>query len=295
MTQISFRLMIVTAVLAVFGSGAATATPRPRACDLVIQELGEAKINGYDALSGGDYVEPIRLRLRNRGDTPCSGVLTISRTGSFDRLDGPQSNRIDYRIVDADNLGAVILDPVTGQSQGLPISVNAGATVELRPRLFVPGSQPGRQGRYYATLLASVNLGPGADRAETEFNVSAQVQARAQANFVGGRDAVLDMGELSPGKTRSINMQVRSTADIDIKISSENEGNLEHEGGSALIPYTMTFANRIIDLSDTSRINMPLNNGIRGQNLPVTITIGEFTNAPVGDYGDVITFTISAR
>jgi hypothetical protein len=179
--------------------------------------------------------------------------------------------------------------------QGIPVSVNAGATLEIQPRLLVPGSQPGRQGRYYATLLATVNLGPDTDSAETEFNVSAQVQARAQANFVGGRNAQLDLGELMPAVSQSINMQVRATADIDIEISSEHEGNLKQDSGSMLIPYSLTFANRMVNLSETSRFSLPLENGIRGQNLPVTVTVGQFSNAPVGDYGDVVTFTISAQ
>jgi hypothetical protein len=283
------------ALLAVVLTAAAEAAPRPRACDLVIQELGEAKINGYDALSGGDYLEPIRLRLRNRGDETCGGVLRISRTASFDQLDGPQGNYMNYSIVDPTNIGSVLLDPVTQQGQALPISVAAGATVEIRPRLLVPGGQSGRQGRYYATLLAKVDQGANVPSVETEFNVSAQVQSRVQANFVGGRNAQLDLGELSPALSRSINMQVRATADIDIEISSEHQGNLKHEQGSALIPYSMTVANRAIDLSDTSSFNMPLANGIRGQNLPVTVTVGQFSNAPVGEYGDVVTFTISAR
>lgn len=290
---IPFVLALITVSMGL--PSALAAKPKDNVCDLVIQELGEAKVNGYDALSGGDYLEPIRLRLRNRGDVPCNGVLRIMRVASFDKLDGPHNNRMDYRIVDPANISALLLDPLTQQGQMLPISVNANSTVEIRPRLLVPGGQPGRQGRYAATLLASVDLGRDIDPAETELTVSAQVQSRAQANFVGGRNALLDLGELAPAVTRTINMQVRATADIDIQISSEHHGQLQHASGAKQIPYSMTVNNRVINLDLDDSILMPLTNGIRGQNLPVTVTVGEFSNAPVGEYGDIVTFTISAR
>lgn len=269
---------------------------KPDGCDLKINQNGEPKINGYDALSGGDYVEDIRIKLKNEGDERCSGVLTIRRSALFDRLRGPQSgNFLDYLIVAQDNASQVLLDPLTQQTQGIPVSLTPSESIELRPRLFVRGGQAGRQGRYFADMLAIVSLGNGGDTVDRDFTVSAQVQARAQANFVGGRNATLDLGELAPNVTGSINMQVRSTADIDVSVSSENEGNLVRGHGEFEIPYTMTVDGRLIDLENGSRFNMPLQNSIRGQSLPVVVTVGEFSNAPVGNYGDVVTFRISAR
>ncbi len=286
--------MIALAATAMFASGPAYAA-QPAGCDLIVQELGEAKINGYDALLGGDYLEPIRLRLRNRGNVVCNGILKIDRTGSFDRLSGPQSNYMDYVIVDPTNIGHVILDPISQQSQGIPVTINANSSIDVNPRLMVRGGQPGRQGRYYATLRARVDLGSGENRAESQFNVSAQVQSRVQANFVGGRNATLDLGELSPSVTRSIQMQVRSSADIDVTVTSENEGALLQNGGSGNIPYSMTVDGRSIDLDNGSSFNVQIQNSIRGQSLPVVVTVGQFSNAPVGAYGDVVTFRISAR
>lgn len=293
MSKISCSFVIAAAALV--SAAPAYATKKDEGCDLKINQNGEPKINGYDALSGGDYVEDIRIKLRNEGDATCSGVLTITRTGSFSRLDGPQSgNFLDYLIVAEDNASHVLLDPVTQQTQGIPFSVTAGHTLELTPRLYVRGGQPGRQGRYFAELLAVANLG-NQDSVDQNFTVSAQVQSRAQANFVGGRNATLDLGELAPNVTGSISMQVRSTADIDVSVSSDNDGNLKRNSGSFEIPYTMTVDGRDIDLENGSEFNMPLQNGIRGQSLPVVVTVGQFNNAPIGDYGDVVTFRISAR
>jgi hypothetical protein len=287
--------MMAIAIAALLLPSVAVARPRDGDCDLVVQELGEAKINHYDALSGGDYLEPIRLRLRNRGDTVCNGVLRITRTASFSQLDGPQAHFLDYAIVDPVNLGQVILDPLTQQAQGLPVTVGPNTTLEISPRLLVRGGQPGRQGRYFATLLATVQLGNDQNSVDREFNVSAQVQPRVQANFVGGRNAKLDLGELAPGVTGTIAMQVRSSADIDVEISSENEGSLVLGRGRFAIPYSMTVDGRTVDLVNGTSFNMPLPNSIRGQALPVVVTVGQFTNAPVGEYGDVVTFRISGR
>jgi hypothetical protein len=283
------------ALAALLTPSIAAARPGDNGCDLTIMELGEAKINNYDALSGGDYLEQIRLRLRNRGDVVCSGVLRITRTASFSQLDGPQSYFLDYAIVDASNLGQVILDPVTQQTQGIPVMVNPNSTLDVFPRLYVRGGQPGRQGRYYATLLATVAIGNNQNAVDREFNVSAQVQSRAQANFVGGRNATLDLGELTPNVTGTIAMQVRSSADIDVQISSENEGKLINPRGRFEIPYVMIVDGRSVDLVNGTSFNMQLQNSIRGQALPVLVTVGQFANAPVGEYGDVVTFRISAR
>ncbi|MEP7350739.1 MAG: hypothetical protein ABI668_12435 [Sphingorhabdus sp.] len=264
-------------------------------CDLVLQELGGGRINGYDALAGGDYIDQIRLRLRNKGDGVCNGVLRITRTASFDRLDGPESSYLDYTIVDPTNIGQVILDPISQQTQGLPVSVGAKSSIDIFPRLLVPGGQSGRQGRYFATLQAQVDLGPNQDAVDREFTVSAQVLARVQANFAGGRNATLDLGELAPNVVGSISMQIRSSADIDVEVSSENEGNLVRSANAYRIPYSMTFDSRPVDLGNGSSFNVELQNSVRGQSLPVVVTVGAFSNAPVGAYGDVVTFRISAR
>ncbi len=289
------RLILVFTMTAFITSSPLAARPKDTACDLDIQELGEAKINHYDALSGGDYLEPIRLRLRNKGDAICIGVLKITRTASYLQLDGPQNYTMDYSIIDQTNLGQILLDPISQQTQEVPISVGPNATLDINPRLFVRGGQPGRQGRYFATLRATIDLGGNQDSVETEFNVSAQVQARAQANFVGGRNATLDLGELAPNVSGTIAMQVRSSADIDVEISSENDGSLITRRGQFEIPYSMTVDGRTVDLVNGTRINMLIQNSIRGQALPIIVTVGEFANAPVGEYGDVVTFRISAR
>ena len=50
-----------------------------------------------------------------------------------------------------------------------------------------------------------------------------------------------------------------------------------------------------VDLSRGSRVAVGLADSIRGQNLPLAITIDDYDRAPVGNYDDVVTFTISAR
>lgn len=266
-----------------------------RGCELSLRELGEAKVNGYNALTGAAYLEQIRLSLRNRGDEPCVGVLQIERTASFDALKGPRNNELGYLIVAPENIRRILLDPISQRTQSLPVFVPAKSSVEIRPRLLVEGGQSARKGRYFATLQALVTLGRNGPVIDREFNVSAQVQSRVQANFVGGRNARLNLGELEPNKQKRIKLQIRATSDVDLNISSENNGNLVKGKGAGEVPYTMSLDGRDIDLENGSQFDVALQNGIRGESLPVVVTVGEFSNAPVGRYQDVVTVTISAR
>lgn len=292
----AFHCLAVGAALALFPAAAMADGGRDD-CDVTIQELGESKVNGYNALAGGEYLEPIRIRLRNQGDDACTGSVTITRLIGGTRLDGPHSHALDYQIVDATIINRIVLDPVTNQSNAIPMTVPARGTIEIRPRLRVPGGQPGRSGRYDAVLEAKFRSADRKREDDTSFTVAAQVSPSAQANFVGfaqGGNARLNLGELAPNVTGSIGLQVRASSDVELRISSENDGHLTGQNGFR-IPYRMTVAGQLLDLADPDQIDVDLQDSVRGHTLPVSVVVGTFNNAPVGRYGDVVTFRISAR
>jgi hypothetical protein len=288
-------LLIPLAVTSIWASATLAAAPVRPDCDLRVQELGEAKVNGYDALAGGEYLERIRLRISNRGDGTCSGSIRISERTGTTGLNGPGTNKLSYVIVAPFNISQVVFDPVSRQDVALPFTVGPRTNVEINPSLRVPGGQAGRSGRYASVLTATVSAAQ--ETTDTDFTVSAQVHANAQANFVGlsSRDATLDFGELRSGQSKGVVLQVRATSDVDMEISSENRGNLKLAGGIAAIPYQMTLAGRSVDLSAVQTLDVALADSVRGSSLPVEVVIGQFSQKPLGNYSDVVTFRISAR
>lgn len=51
-----------------------------RPCDPHLQDLGEARIENYEALSGASYTVQLKLRLDNHGTRPVLGSSASRRT-----------------------------------------------------------------------------------------------------------------------------------------------------------------------------------------------------------------------
>jgi hypothetical protein len=273
----------------------AVANPPATACSVVVQQLGDAHIAPYNALSGADYSDPIRLRLSNRGDAPCSGTVTIRNSFGDPALVQAGGGKLTYAIVDEHDRSMVVFDPVTNDGQPIPVEVPAKDSIEIQPRFVVPNGQAGRAGRYGTILEARFRQDGTVDDELGDVSLDVNVQPSAQANFVGyGADATLDLGELTPGKSGSIGLQVRASADIDVQVTSEAHGKLVQTTGAG-IPYALTVNGAPVDLSTAKTINVPIADSVHGQTMPVEVLVGDFHNAPVGHYRDVITFQISAK
>lgn len=283
------------ALMAAMTAGAAAANPPGDACKVTVQQLGETHVSPYNALQGGEYSQPIRLRLWNKGSQNCTGTVTLRNDFGSAILTRAGGGEFTYSIADEHNRSATIYDPATNTAVPVPVSIAAGKSIEIQPRFVVPGGQQGRAG-HYATLLEAHFRQDGQVIDELgDVSLAVDVMPTAEANFVGyGRDATLDLGELRPGVAGSIGLQIRASADVDIEVSSEARGSLRHSGGAA-IPYNMTVDGQAVDLSGKDRRHLDLPNAVRGKTLPIDVTVGSFERAPVGQYGDVVTFRISAR
>src|SRR3546814_18036366 len=112
--------------------------------------------------------------------------MQILRLTGSPELTGPQGGKLTYTSMAQNYRGNVVYDPRTNNGNAIPVSIPARATIEVSPRLFLSGSQPGRAGRYAAPLEAGfVPAGDNAVADTARFNVSAQATPRVQANFVG--------------------------------------------------------------------------------------------------------------
>lgn len=275
--------------------GAAMAKPPAKECSVTVQQLGNAHIAPYNALVGSQYSEPIRLRLWNRGDTDCVGTLTIRNSFGDPALKRAGGGTMTYSIVDENNRSFVIFDPVTNTAQAIPVTVPANKSIELLPRFVVPGGQAGRAGLYSAIVEARFREDGTVDDELGDVSLKVNVQPSAQANFVGyGRDATLDLGELKPGTTGSIGLQIRASTDVDVEVSSQSRGKLMHNSGTG-ITYALTVDGAPVDLTAKQTRELALADSVRGQTVPIKVVVGDFDRAPVGHYRDVVTFRISAK
>jgi hypothetical protein len=293
MTQRDY-LALAVFVLAAAAPGTAHAQALPVDCTVNVQQLGETHVSGYNALLGGEYVEPVRLRLVNPGDEACGGTLTIRNLFGAAALRSVGGATLDYIIVDQHNRSATLYDPSTNLSNAIPVVVPASGAVEIQPRLIVPGGQPGKSGYYVASLEADFRpAGSIIDQPGT-LTLSVDITPSVEANFVGyGRNATLDLGELAPGVTGSIGLQIRASTDVDVEVSSRERGKLVH--GDTAIPYDLSVDGAPVDLGTMRSMELGLPDSVRGRTIPVRVVVGDFSSAPAGDYRDVVTFRISAR
>src|SRR3546814_3060213 len=99
------------------------------------------------------------------------------------------------------------------------------------------------------------------------------------------RHARLDLGELVPNKEGSISLQIRASSEYQISFQSENKGALEGPADSS-IPYSMTYAGRLIDLSRTDEQQFNPADPVRPQTNLINVVVGQFNSARAGNYSD---------
>jgi len=271
-------------------------------CSLSMRLLGNATISQYDALIAADYLAPMQIELRNDGNGPCSGSIRFDASRSSRYLTGSQEGRLSYLIVGESNGNDIIYDPRSDNGRSIGFNVARRSSVILRPQLRVNGGQAGRSGRYEALIDAVLDSGHGeSEKDRISVVLAVNVVPSVQANFVGtdaggGSVATMNLGELVTGQERSIGIQIRANASVDLTISSENHGRLNRDGGGGAVPYDLTFGSQRIDLEQTDSVRVRLGeDGVRGLRRDVTVKVGDTSHQRAGRYRDVVTFRISGR
>jgi hypothetical protein len=291
----------------VVGAMALAAVPL-LACDPVVSIPNQATINDYDALAGGFYTDRIRTTVTNNGQSACVGEVRFEAVNGENRLTGPSSDMIAFLIVGMNDTGQIILDPLTLQQIGIRVTIPPRQSTEIRPRFYVLGGQPGRSGTYRASVRAQFvrtsGAPPGAPESspQVDAELRLRVQPTVQANFVGtdsvsanGLTGGIALGELTPGLRRNLGIQLRANADVDVTVSSTNNGRLKRAPGDAGIGYLIGVNGTNLDLSSAvdTELSASLDQG--GRTNPLSIQLENFRNAAAGNYADTITFRITAR
>lgn len=206
-----------------------------------------------------------------------------------------------------------------GTSQGHQL------TLSIPPRQLVPYVEGG----YSDTIDITVYEGPvGAamlssdpqNKAAIKVSVDVKPDVRMSLTPVGGAavglwagnahdvsaDYTIDFGDMTKGNVQQqIQLHVASNDGYEISFVSDNGGRLKNKGAiphlkteaSSVIDYTMSVNGTPIPLSGQSAftadaITQPAGTLV-SSSLLMTFLVGDTSHALAGDYGDVITVTIS--
>lgn len=283
------------------------------ACEPSVTVVGDARVNPYDSLAGGYYLEPLVIRVRNSGRSACVGRLRLETLDGLTALVGPNGGTLAYVMVAPRDISDVVLDPLTGQNDSIRVRVPPGRAEEIRPQLYMLAGQRARSGLYSAPIGIELRPAPNeqAENGEghdwspvsTRGTVAALVQPSVQANFVAtdsvsgsGTAASVSLGNLTTGLRRDLGIQVRANTDVDVSISSRENGVLKRDGnGAASVNYDLIVGGSVFDLSSPATTELSAITNLGGVTNPVSIIVGDTRGAPSGRYSDQITFTISGR
>lgn len=271
-------------------------------CDLVMTVLGETAIHQYNGFETGAAAEDIRLNLLNTGDSLCQGKIVFDNLQGEFNLRNRRGEALSFNIAKDRSLNEIVFDSKLQNLSGIEVRIPPRETVQLTPVFVIPPHQPGSSGLYENQLLARFkNQVMSEIDVETILPVSVHISPVVQANFIGvsraGRKtSSLDLGELYPGLEQNFGLQLRSNSYVDLQITSENRGVLQHvTDDNSKIPYQLYVGGEDLNLSQAETLTLPARLTHNGTTNPVQIKINEFSEVAAGDYSDTILIRISAR
>lgn len=105
----------------------------------------------------------------------------------------------------------------------------------------------------------------------------------------------LNLGNLSTGKTGTVDLVLKFNAGFRVRLASQNAGKLKRAGGTQTLTYSLTIDGASVPLS-TSTQTVLSGSGVSpagGRRMPMVVTMGTVDPASVpGTYTDVLTLTV---
>ncbi len=277
--------------------GAATAEA---ACDVKLERIDTAswsRRGGYDAFDRVGYADSFGfevLHLDKNGE-PCEVVATVETTNGA-LLKGSSQGKLEYDIRTDATLGN------GSGSVSFRLDLTPGERRRITYFIFLPPGQFVGSGSYEGLL--AINLAEdlnGTLEVEDRRDVLVRATAGsgAKISFVGavGRRQTVDFGELTDGRSSPpVFLDVRSTTDYEIQLTSEESGRLvlQANGETWNVPYKAILDGTVVDLdkiTPTGR-RYPGPTDPAGRRLPLLFEIGSIGNQRAGSYRDRITIQI---
>ncbi|MEW4467679.1 hypothetical protein AB1K62_07610 [Parasphingorhabdus sp. JC815] len=108
--------------------------------------------------------------------------------------------------------------------------------------------------------------------------------------------AVVDLGELREGIAPTmLRLNVSSTGDYEIAVTSANSGQLRLGTSQWFVPYSVAIGGNALNLVGTRTVTGTPRAGLVRDSLPLQFIIGDVSNKRAGVYSDVLSVTITAR
>ena len=136
------------------------------------------------------------------------------------------------------------------------------------------------------------------------LTVEVVVTPKLQTNIAGASGryengvnfAVMNFGTLETGESKRVFIQVRGNAQANIRISSENNGQLKHkERKDAYVDYSVSVDGVFSSLESPLFLERSVAKSLQGSAYPMVVTIGDVDESFSGVYQDIITVDVSPQ
>lgn len=287
-------------LMSLFAGICIVASAAEAVCDVKLERIDTAswsRSGGYDAFDPIGYADQFGFEVLHldKDGKPCEMVATVEATNGT-RLEGRGRDKLDYDI----RTDATLRNGSGGVT--FRFDLTPGERRRVTYFIFLPPSQFVGSGSYEGQLAVNLaeDLG-GTLEAEDRRDVLVRATAGsgAKISFVGavGRRQTVDFGELSDGKSSTpVFLDVRSTADYEIRLKSEEGGQLVQRsvGKTWRVPYQTTLDGNVVDLdkitSTGRRFSGPTDPV--GDRLPLQFSLGSVGDQRAGNYRDRVTIEI---
>ncbi len=280
----------------------AAAPGNAQACSLALEDVSslnwEGRGGGYDPFDAVSFSDRFTFKVVHLepAGTTCDVVVRIEPIGPS-RLSGPAGSALDYALRTEQN------QPTTAESLDFRRGLDPGEPSDVSFVVFIPALQTSGSGQHEARLRITAFedvAGVLQQRDTKDAILRATVISAARMAFVGavGRRQTVDFGELTDGKSAPpVFLDVRSTGDFEIRLTSEQRGSLTQTvaGTRWVVPYSATLGGGAVDLTalsgDTRRFGGPT--AATGDRIPLDLRIGTVGNVRAGTYRDVVTIEVT--
>lgn len=292
---------------AAFGGGMANsagALAQASSCGALLQGMGSNPVVQYDAFRGAaasaDLFIPVDVPA---GSTCALGLAIFGASPGSDRFMAAGSSRIRYRLFSSS--GVELTNDGNGSAALLPADRSGNG---FKIRVEVPAGEIAPAGLYSDTVTVRLFdlSGAASQIGESSATVTAVIEARAQINLAGGSVSPpggafaydrLDFDTLARGATRQAMVQVRSTAPVSIRISSDNKGVLLRSPAlnGAALSYDLVLDGETLALSGGQSAILrspPVQFARTSYPLEVRI-VGDPDVLPAGEYEDLLTIDVT--
>jgi len=287
-------LILSTSGLAFFASAAAAQE--------VTLFIPTATIVDYDPFEGLAGLREVNLEAGYYGEAPISVrlIITPDTHGDF-RFIG-SGEPLEFEIIstygrsDINRFDVPVTLVPSGALQTIPLTFKippgqyadyGDVEIDLKIELVDSITSEALSDEKFLTLVRRTPM-----RAQTNF-------AGASAGYENGTTyAVVNFGEINRGDSRNINFQVRGNTNVDIIMSSENNGKMINISAPDTLPinYSVTADGIQSDLSTPLEFTRRPNKTLNGSSYPLVITLDAMeTGAFAGQYRDIISIDVTPR